>query len=38
MSDKPTVTNREELDQPVDRPVLLSALALEDEVLRLIWW
>jgi hypothetical protein len=31
MSDKPTVTNREELDQTVDRPVLLSALALEDE-------
>jgi hypothetical protein len=31
MSDKPTVTNREELDQPVDRPVLLSALALEDK-------
>jgi hypothetical protein len=31
MTDKPTATNREELDQTVDRPVLLSALALEDE-------
>jgi hypothetical protein len=31
MSDKPTVTNRDQLDQTVDRPVLLSALELEDE-------
>jgi hypothetical protein len=31
MSDKPSVTDREELNQTVDGPVLLSALALEDE-------
>jgi hypothetical protein len=31
MSDKPTVTNREELDQTVDRTALLGSLALEHE-------
>jgi hypothetical protein len=37
MSGKPRVTSREELDQTVDRPVLLGSLALEDQRPRSTW-
>src|SRR3954447_182005 len=37
MSDKPRVTAREELDQSVDRQVLLGSLALEHERPRSSW-
>jgi hypothetical protein len=37
MSDKPTVTNREELDQAVDRRVVLGSLLLEDDPPRSSW-